>query len=52
MEVGGQMSYSSSKVLIVANLVALIATFIVNTYTGILGMNGYTTGEYQTSIRC
>jgi hypothetical protein len=38
------MSNSSSKLLIVANLVALIATFIVNTYAGVLGLNGRTTG--------
>ena len=38
------MSYSSSRVLIMANLVALIATFFVNTYAGVLGLNGKTTG--------
>jgi benzodiazapine receptor len=39
------MSNSSSRLISVANLVALVATFIVNTYAAVLGLNGRQTGQ-------
>jgi len=36
---------SSSRLIIVANLIALVATFIVNTYAAVLGLNGRQTGQ-------
>lgn len=39
------MQKSPSRLLIVANLIALVGTFIVNTYAAVLGLNGKTTGE-------
>lgn len=39
------MSSSSSRLISVANLIALVATFIVNTYAAVLGLNGRQTGQ-------
>jgi benzodiazapine receptor len=39
------MFQSSSRFIIVANLIALVATFIVNTYAAVLGLNGMQTGQ-------
>lgn len=39
------MSNSSSRVIIIANLIALVATFVVNTYAAVLGLNGRQTGQ-------
>jgi benzodiazapine receptor len=42
---GGNMSNPSSRLISVANLSALVATFIVNTYAAVLGLNGRQTGQ-------
>jgi len=42
---GGIMSSSSSRLISFTNLIALVATFVVNTYAAVLGLNGRQTGQ-------